>query len=160
MRIVLLVSLALAAGCGGADEPAAREADRICAAAQPALDRAGDRVVTAADAYRSSPSDDALKEMRAGLIEADKVMARAFEELRALKPRGEDRGFEAFLSAWGGQIGAEQFLGSQTAPDESAIAVVLDGTRIGEKRMAERAAAVGATNCDAPLQRVVEAGRI
>jgi hypothetical protein len=116
--------------------------------------------VTAADAYRSSPSDAALKEMRAGLIEADRVMAKTFEELRALEPRGEDRNFEAFLAAWGGQIGAEQFLGSQTAPDESAIVVVLDGTRISQERLAARAAAVNAESCDAPLHRVVEAGRI
>jgi hypothetical protein len=137
-----------------------QKAEEICAEAQPALDVAGDRVVNAADAYRSSGSDAELKEMRAGLIEADRAMADAFEALRGLQPRGLDRDFDAFVAAWGSQVRAEQFLGSLTTPDKSSIAVVLDGTRIGEKRLAERAAALGAESCDAPLHRIIEAGRI
>jgi hypothetical protein len=151
--LVPLAVLVVVAACGGGSEPPhLRSAARVCSAAQPALDRTGERVARAAEEYRRSESSGALIRVRDGLIELDRLMAQAFNELRSQRA---DRGYASFVAAWGSLTGDEGFLNGEPYPE--GIQVVLDGHRLGSRRLAGIARDLGLEACTDPLRSTTKA---
>jgi len=115
---VLICALALSACGGGAEEsatptasstatasataaetPAAdrdalvADANAVCKAAQPAMDRAGEAIEASADTDRAAN--------RKAWRTRDEVMSETFTELRGLAKQGVDKPYDAFLAKWG-----------------------------------------------------------
>jgi cytochrome c556 len=147
----------LLVGCGGSGTPAEptahlRQADRICAGAQPRFDRSGEGIVSANQAYEQSRSRSDLDTIQRIWDDVWYALSSTGKELRAAAKPGLDKDYDQFVAAW------EQM----TAQADSLVDVIDDGdpqvitdsfreVQARGRELQQAARTAGVERCEAPL---------
>jgi hypothetical protein len=155
-RIAVLGTLLLAS-CGDTEPrvvPTAhlRQADQICADAQPGLDRSGEGIVGANQAYENSRSRRDLDAIERAWNDAWFTLSGVSKELRAAAAPGLDRDYDRFVTVWKRTTAQADRLVDVVKHDDPQVTE--DSFRelqaLG-RRLRNAARTAGVTRCEAPL---------
>lgn len=153
----MLTTLLLAA-CGGSDEPPAkptahlRQAERICADAQVNLDRSGEGVLAAGQAYEKSRSLEDRDAIQRSWDDVWYTLHRVSKELRAAVKPGLDPEYDRFVSAWQRTTAqADRLRDVIDHEDRQVLANSLREIEAISLELQRDARAAGVSRCEAPL---------
>jgi hypothetical protein len=155
--MVVLTTLLLAA-CGGSSEPSApptghlRQAERICADARANLDRSGEGVLAAGQAYEKSRSRKDLAAIQRSWDDVWYVLSRVSKELRAAAKTGLDPKYDRFVGTWQRVTAQADRLNDVIGnEDRQVLADSLREIEAISLELQRDARAAGVPRCEAPL---------
>ncbi len=159
MRVGLAVlTTLLLAACGGSDEPPAqptahlRQAERICADARANLDRSGEGVLAAGQAYEKSRSRKDRDAIQRSWDDVWYILNRVSKELRAAVKPGLDPEYDRFVGTWQRTTAQADRLGDVIDnEDRQLLADSLREIEAISLELQRDARAAGVSRCEAPL---------
>jgi hypothetical protein len=163
-RSLVVVCAVVVCACGeeseapsaAADKPADRsalvaKANRVCKAAQPEMDRAGEQIERSAAAGERNPSKRHREANREGWYARYRVMTDMFTRLRALEKTGVDRRYDAFLAQWGVILGTLESLAEKIGGDQEELEVTFGAFQQYANELVDVAIAAEVLDCAAPF---------